>query len=120
MLFAAVLLAAAAPAVLRPFTLHLLALVLCYGTWAMSFGLVMGQLGLTSFGHAALFGAGGYAAAWVGLNLSDNLLAGLGRAAALFGAMMGAGAWPGAGPAVRGRVLDRLAGVRRHGDAGGQ
>ena len=77
---AAVLAAAAAPSVLPPFTIHLLALALCYGTWAMSFGLVMGQLGLTSFGHAALFGGGAYAAAWVALNLSDSLLAGAGAA----------------------------------------
>jgi branched-chain amino acid transport system permease protein len=98
---AAVLAAAAAPAVLPPFTIHLLALVLCYGTWAMSFGLVMGQLGLTSFGHAALFGGGAYAAAWVALNLSDSLLAGVG-AAGLFGAAMGA---------VLGLVLGRLSGV---------
>ena len=102
MLLAAMLLAAAtAPLVLPPFTVHLLALVLCYGTWAMSFGLVMGQLGLTSFGHAALFGGGAYAAAWVALNLSGGLLASLG-AAGLFGAMMGA---------VLGLVLGRLSGV---------
>ena len=102
LLFAATLLAvASAPAVLPPFTIHLLALALCYGTWAMSFGLVMGQLGLTSFGHAALFGGGAYAAAWVGLNLSDNLLVGLG-AAGLLGASMGA---------VLGLVLGRLSGV---------
>lgn len=100
-LLAAVLAAAVAPAVLPPFTIHLLALVLCYGTWAMSFGLVMGQLGLTSFGHAALFGGGAYAAAWVALNLSDSLLAGVG-AAGLFGAAMGA---------VLGLVLGRLSGV---------
>lgn len=93
--------AAAAPAVLPPFTIHLLALVLCYGTWAMSFGLVMGQLGLTSFGHAALFGGGAYAAAWVALNLSDSFLAGMG-AAGLFGAAVGA---------VLGLVLGRLSGV---------
>lgn len=101
-LFAAVLaVAAAAPAVLPPFTIHLMALVLCYGTWAMSFGLVMGQLGLTSFGHAALFGGGAYAAAWVALHLSDGLLAGIG-AAGLFGAAVGA---------LQGLVLGRLSGV---------
>ncbi len=101
-LVAAVLLAgAAAPLVLPPFTIHLLALVLCYGTWAMSFGLVMGQLGLTSFGHAALFGGGAYAAAWVALNLSDSLAGGL-AAGGLFGAAMGA---------VMGLVLGRLSGV---------
>ena len=92
---------ALAPSVLPPFTIHLLALVLCYGTWAMSFGLVMGQLGLTSFGHAALFGGGAYAAGWVALNLSDSLLAGVG-AAGMFGAALGA---------VMGAVLGRLSGV---------
>jgi branched-chain amino acid transport system permease protein len=102
LLFVLILAAAgAAPIVLPPFTIHLLALVLCYGTWAMSFGLVMGQLGLTSFGHAALFGGGAYAAAWVALNLSDNLFAGL-AAGGLFGAATGG---------VLGLVLGRLAGV---------
>jgi branched-chain amino acid transport system permease protein len=61
----------------------------------------MGQLGLTSFGHAALFGGGAYAAAWVALNLSDNLFAGL-AAGGLFGAATGG---------VLGLVLGRLAGV---------
>ncbi len=101
-LLAAVLTAAvAAPLLLQPFTMHLLALVLCYGTWAMSFGLVMGQLGLTSFSHAALFGGGAYAAAWVALNVSDGLLPGL-AAGGLFGAAMGA---------MLGLVLGRLSGV---------
>ena len=100
--FAVVLAAGvAAPLALPPFTIHLLALVLCYGVWAMSFGLVMGQLGLTSFGHAALFGGGAYAGAWVALNLSDDLLAAL-AAAGLFGAALGA---------VLGLVLGRLSGV---------
>ena len=98
---AAVAIAAAMATVLPPFTIHLLALVLCYGVWAMSFGLVMGQLGLTSFGHAALFGGGAYAAAWVALNMSDNLLAGIGTAG-MFGAGMGA---------LLGLVLGRLSGV---------
>ncbi len=89
------------PLMVPSFTIHLLALVLCYGTWAMSFGLVMGQLGLTSFGHAALFGGGAYAAAWVALNLSDSLLAAL-AAGGLFGAAVGA---------VLGLVLGRLSGV---------
>ena len=101
-LLAAVLAAAAvAPLLLPPFTIHLIALALCYGAWAMSFGLVMGQLGLVSFGHAALFGGGAYASAWVALNLSDNLLAGM-AAGGLFGAAMGA---------VLGLVLGRLSGV---------
>jgi branched-chain amino acid transport system permease protein len=90
-----------APLMAPPFTIHLLALVLCYGAWAMSFGLVMGQLGQTSFGHAALFGGGAYAAAWVALNLSDSLLAAIG-AAGLFGMGMGM---------LLGIVLGRLSGV---------
>ena len=99
---AALLLAGlAALPVLPPFTIHFLALVLTYGTWAMSFGLVMGQLGLTTFGHAALFGGGAYAAAWTALNVSDALLAGL-AAGALFGTVLGA---------VLGLVLGRLSGV---------
>ncbi len=92
---------AAAPLGLPGFYVHLFALVLAYGTWAMSFGLVMGQLGLTSFGHAALFGGGAYAAAWTALHVSDGLLAGL-AAGCLFGAASGA---------VLGVVLGRLSGV---------
>jgi len=62
---------------------------------------VMGQLGLVSFGHAALFGGGAYAAAWVSLNVTDALPAGL-AAGLLAGALLGA---------AMGLVLGRLSGV---------
>ena len=95
------LLLALAPLVLPPFTVHLLALVLLYGVWALSFGLVMGQLGLVSFGHAAPFGGGAYAAAWVALNVTDSAGAGL-AAGALAGLVLGG---------ATGLVLGRLDGV---------
>jgi branched-chain amino acid transport system permease protein len=92
---------AAGPLVLPPFTVHLLALVLLYGVWALSFGLVMGQLGLVSFGHAAPFGGGAYAAAWVALNVTESAGAGL-AAGALAGLVLGG---------ATGLVLGRLDGV---------
>lgn len=92
---------AAAPLALPPFYVHLLAIVFLYGVWAMSFGLVMGQLGLVSFGHAALFGGGAYAAAWVALNITESLFAGMGAGLAA-GLLLGA---------ATGLMLGRLSGV---------
>ena len=92
---------AAGPFVLPQFYVHLLALVFLYGVWAMSFGLVMGQLGLVSFGHAALFGGGAYAAAWVALNVTESVFAGM-AAGLLAGLVLGA---------ITGLMLGRLSGV---------
>lgn len=100
-LAAVVIVLAAAPWLLPPFYLHMMALVLIYGVWAMSYGLVMGQLGLVSFGHAVMFGGGAYAAAWTALNLSDSIFAGVGSGLAA-GAVLGGG---------MGLVLGRLNGV---------
>ena len=97
----ALVIAVCAPAFLPPFYVQFLALVLTYATWALSFGLVMGHLGLTSFGHAALFGGGAYAAALVGLHIAPSLALSL-LAGAIFGAFIGA---------VMGIVLGRLNGV---------
>jgi branched-chain amino acid transport system permease protein len=97
----AVVVGATAPWALPPFYVHLLALVCLYSVWAMSFGLVMGQLGLVSFGHAALFGGGAYAAAWVALNLTESLFAGM-------AAGLGTGLVLGA---ATGLMLGRLSGV---------
>lgn len=41
--------------------LHLVSLILIWGLFALGFDLVFGVAGLLSFGHAALFGIGGYA-----------------------------------------------------------
>lgn len=38
--------------------------VLCYAIFVMAFNLLAGYAGLVSFGHAAFFGMGAYAAAW--------------------------------------------------------
>lgn len=97
----ALVIAVCVPAFLPPFYVQFLALVLTYATWALSFGLVMGHLGLTSFGHAALFGGGAYAAALVGLHIAPSLALSL-LAGAIFGAFIGA---------VMGVVLGRLNGV---------
>jgi branched-chain amino acid transport system permease protein len=91
----------AAPWLLPPFYLHMLTLTLVYGAWATSYGLVMGQLGLVSFGHAVVFGGGAYACAWAALNLSDSIFAGLAAGMALGFALGGA----------MGLVLGRLSGV---------
>lgn len=97
----ALVIAVCVPAFLPPFYVQFLALVLTYATWALSFGLVMGHLGLTSFGHAALFGGGAYAATLVGLHIAPSLALSL-LAGAIFGAFIGA---------VMGVVLGRLNGV---------
>ncbi|MBI4788090.1 MAG: branched-chain amino acid ABC transporter permease [Chloroflexi bacterium] len=48
--------------------------VLIFGIFAMSLDLLVGYTGLVSFGHAAFFGIGAYAAGYLALNLSPNLL----------------------------------------------
>ncbi|MDR7544510.1 MAG: branched-chain amino acid ABC transporter permease [Armatimonadota bacterium] len=50
-----------APRVLPVYYTHLLILTFIYGMMAMSLDLLMGYTGLTSFGHAAYFGASAYA-----------------------------------------------------------
>ena len=60
-LVALVALIVMAPAVLYPvFVMK----VLCFGLFASAFNLLLGYVGLLSFGHAAYFGMGGYVAAW--------------------------------------------------------
>lgn len=53
----------AAPAVLPPYPLQVAVQALVLAVFAMSFNLLFQQTGLLSFGHAAFFGAGAYAAA---------------------------------------------------------
>ena len=47
--------------------------VLIFGIFAMSLDLLVGYTGLVSFGHAAFFGIGAYAAGYLAQNLSPNL-----------------------------------------------
>jgi branched-chain amino acid transport system permease protein len=54
---------AVAPAVLPPFFLQLLTEIAIVGLFATAFNLLMGFGGMVSFGHAAYFGLGAYAAA---------------------------------------------------------
>jgi branched-chain amino acid transport system permease protein len=53
----------AAPAALPPFALQVAMQALVLAVFAMSFNLLFQQTGLLSFGHAAFFGTGAYAAA---------------------------------------------------------
>jgi branched-chain amino acid transport system permease protein len=92
---------AAVPFVFSGFYVKLLATILTYCVWAMSFGLIMGQLGLTTFGHASLFGVGAYVSAYLALNVSSSLMLSL-TAGAVVGGMLGA---------LMGVVLGRLNGV---------
>jgi branched-chain amino acid transport system permease protein len=48
--------------------------VLIFGIFAMSLDLLIGYTGLVSFGHAAFFGIGAYAAGYLSQRLSPNLL----------------------------------------------
>ena len=52
----------AAPYVLYPVFLMKL---LCFALFALAFNLLIGYVGLLSFGHAAYFGMGGYVAGWL-------------------------------------------------------
>ncbi len=54
-----------APTVLYPVFLMK---VLCFGLFASAFNLLIGYVGLLSFGHAAYFGMGSYVAAWTAKN----------------------------------------------------
>jgi len=48
--------------------------VLIFGIFAMSLDLLIGYTGLVSFGHAAFFGIGAYAAGYFALKTSPNIL----------------------------------------------
>ena len=79
----------AAPTVLYPIYLMK---VMCFALFACAFNLLLGYVGLLSFGHAAYFGLGGYigahaAKAW-GLSPELAILAG-GLCAAVLGAVFG-------------------------------
>jgi branched-chain amino acid transport system permease protein len=82
--------ALAAPYVLYP---TFLAKVLCFALFAGAFNLLLGYVGLLSFGHAAYFGAAAYATGWAmknwGLSTELGLLVGLVAGAGL-GLLFGA------------------------------
>jgi branched-chain amino acid transport system permease protein len=67
--------------------------VLCFALFACAFNLLIGYVGLLSFGHAAYFGIGSYIAAWTakywGLDPGVAILAG-GLAGAALGSAFGA------------------------------
>lgn len=48
--------------------------ILIFGIFAMSLDLLIGYTGLVSFGHAAFFGIGAYAAGYLAQTISPNLL----------------------------------------------
>jgi branched-chain amino acid transport system permease protein len=60
-----VVLIAVSPTVLYPVFLMK---VLCFALFACAFNLLLGYVGLLSFGHAAFFGMGSYVAAWTAKN----------------------------------------------------
>lgn len=73
-------------------TLRLATEILLVGTAAMSLNLVMGQAGLLSLGHGAIFGGAGYAAALLALHVGANpwiIMAGGVTAGALLALLMG-------------------------------
>jgi branched-chain amino acid transport system permease protein len=71
-----IVLAVAAPvlAEVKPFLLFLLAEILIFALFALALDFVFGYSGLPSFGHAAMFGSGGYAAAFLLMDGTSNLL----------------------------------------------
>ena len=80
---------AVAPFVLYPVFIMKL---LCFALFALAFNLLIGYVGLLSFGHAAYFGMGGYIAGYsakaLGLSPELGILAG-GVVAGLLGAVFG-------------------------------
>ena len=60
--------------------------VLCFALFACAFNLLIGYVGLLSFGHAAFFGMGSYVAAWAAKSLGVSA-----EIAILLGGLTGAG-----------------------------
>lgn len=58
----------------RPFLLFLLTEILIFALFALALDFVFGYSGLPSFGHAAMFGSGGYAAAFLLMGGATNVL----------------------------------------------
>lgn len=70
----AVVLVAFAPVaqLVQPFWLNQLTIILIFALFALSLDFVFGYAGLLSFGHAAMFGMGGYAAAFLLRDVSQS------------------------------------------------
>ena len=66
---------------------NLVSLILIWALFAIGFDLVFGVTGMLSFGHAALFGAGGYALTILTLSYGVGFIPGL-FAAAIVGAVL--------------------------------
>jgi branched-chain amino acid transport system permease protein len=73
----AVLLALLPFAGVRSFTITLLTEALIFAIWAMSLDLMTGYTGMLTFGHAAGFGLGGYAAGYFAREVTADLVASL-------------------------------------------
>ncbi len=79
---------------LSPFVLYpvFLMKVLCFALFACAFNLMIGYVGLLSFGHAAYFGMGAYITAWTiknwGLTAEAAIILG-GLTSAILGAVLG-------------------------------
>lgn len=81
-------------AVVAPFFLYpvFLAKLLCFALFACAFNLMLGYVGLLSFGHAAFLGTGGYVTGWLMMNsgMTPELAILLGTVAAgALGALFG-------------------------------
>lgn len=68
---------AVAPFLLRDFYVSLLNLIGIYALVVLGLGMLVGWTGLMSFGHAAFFGIGAYATAWLTTAQAGSPLAGL-------------------------------------------
>jgi len=53
---------------------ELASLILVWGIFAIGFDLLLGRTGLLSFGHAAIWGGGAYAAGWLSANVVQSPL----------------------------------------------
>src|SRR5438876_6893131 len=60
-----------------PFTITLLTEALIFAIWAMSLDLMTGYTGMLTFGHAAGFGLGGYAAGYFAREVTADFFASL-------------------------------------------
>jgi branched-chain amino acid transport system permease protein len=61
----------------RPFTITLLTEALIFAIWAMSLDLMTGYAGMLTFGHAAAFGLGGYAAGYFAREVTSDFFTSL-------------------------------------------
>jgi len=66
-----------------PFTITLLTQALIFAIWAMSLDLLVGYTGLVTFGHAAAFGLGSYAAGYFAREVTPDFFASLAVAEAV-------------------------------------